>query len=97
MEDVIPPSHSASRDAVTPPKSLAGDVEKAKRDAAGYVAWRHSRIENIEILTDLTKNLNDSVAVMEEHQVRGRYRPADVAATQRALQKLRTFLANKGD
>lgn len=79
---------------LSPPEIIAAS-ETARAHAAGYVAWKHSKVENIDRLTTLTSSLNLAIARLQAG--RGKYTQADVSAARTALQDLRTFLANKGD
>ena len=72
-------------------------ADQARVDATGYVAWKHSKAENIDRLTTLTTNLTAAVSQMQAGRVRGKYKPTDVVAARGALRELRSFLANKGD
>lgn len=79
------------------PVELLGVADQARADASGYVAWKHSRAENIDRLADLTAALNTAVARMKAGRTGGKYRPADVLAARSAVRQLRMFLAQKGD
>lgn len=79
------------------PQEIIAASEKARAHAAGYVAWKNSKTENIDRLTTLTSSLNLAIAQMQVGQARGKYAPADIAAARVALKNLRSFLSNKGD
>jgi hypothetical protein len=79
------------------PKEIMVVADQAKADAAGYVAWKDSKNENIDRLTTLTVNLNHAVATMRTNEHNGTYRAADVLNARTALHELRRFLATKDD
>ncbi len=82
--------------ALSPPQVIIA-ADEARADAAGYVAWRQSRPDNIERLTSLTRDLNAAIMAMRAHRVANRYPAADVSAARAALRSLRLFLRNKDD
>jgi PBP1b-binding outer membrane lipoprotein LpoB len=96
----IPLDSSDSPDPATSkltPKEIVVVAEQAKADAAGYVAWKDSKNENIDRLTTLTVDLNNAVATMRANEHDGTYRAADVLNARTALHELRRFLATKDD
>lgn len=90
----LPPSTDIAR---FTPAEIQAAADQARADATGYVAWKHSRPENIDRLTDLTSALNEAVARMRATKTHGRYADADVVSARSALQDLRWFLSTKGD
>jgi hypothetical protein len=98
----VPPVPSIAADpgvaiAAMPPKRLMSAAEQAQTDATGYVAWQHSRAENIDRLTELSRVLGEAVATLQAHEAGGWYRQQDVDAARAALLEMRVFLTNKGD
>jgi len=94
---VAPVVPSASGVAALTPAGVIVASDRACRDATDYVAWKHSRPENIDRLTVLTSAVQTSVRVMRAGEVRGRYRAVDVIAARSSLRQLLAFLADKGD
>lgn len=92
----VPPVPPDTVAALTPPEILVA-ADQARADAVGYVAWAHSKAENIDRLTTLTSSLNATVAQMRAGKAAGKYRATDVMAARLALRELRSFLASKGD
>lgn len=91
----LPPKPTVAMAPPTDAKQIIAASEQARSDATGYVAWKHSKAENIDKLTVLTSSLNLAIARLRSE--RGRYTQADVNTARSALQDLRSFLTAKGD
>lgn len=97
VEPVVRAPAKSSAPAPLTPSEIIVAADQGRTDATGYVAWKHSKAENIDRLTTLTAALNAAVAKMRAGYANGKYVTTDVMAARSALAELRSFLSNKGD